>query len=55
MQIGLVMPTVGLKLFVSAGVSHMSLEEVIRASLPWLLLISYVPWSSLVIPNLLLD
>ena len=62
MQIGLVTPPVGLNLFVTAGVADMSLEDVIRASLPWLLillavllLITYVPSISLVIPNLLLD
>ena len=62
MQIGLVTPPVGLNLFVTAGVADMTLEEVIRASLPWLLillavllLITYVPWISLVIPNLLLN
>ena len=62
MEIGLVTPPVGLNLFVIAGVAHMSLEQVIRASLPWLLLllgvlllITYVPWISLVVPGLLLD
>jgi len=40
----------------------LSLEETIKASFPWLLvllsvliLITYVPWISLIIPNLLLD
>ena len=62
MEIGLVTPPVGLNLFVTAGVAKMTLEEVIWASLPWLLLllcvlmiITYVPWISLVLPNLLFD
>lgn len=62
MQIGLVTPPVGLNLFVTASVAELSLEDTIKASFPWLLvllavlmLITYVPWISLVIPNLLLD
>jgi len=62
MQIGLVTPPVGLNLFVTASVAELSLEETIKASFPWLLvllsvlvLITYVPWISLVVPNLLLD
>ena len=62
MQIGLVTPPVGLNLFVTASVAELSLEDTIKASFPWLLvllavlmLVTYVPWISLVIPNLLLD
>jgi C4-dicarboxylate transporter DctM subunit len=40
----------------------MSLEETIKASFPWLIvllavlmLITFVPWISLVVPDLLLD
>jgi C4-dicarboxylate transporter DctM subunit len=62
MQIGLVTPPVGLNLFVTASVAELSLEETIKASFPWLLvllgvlmLITYIPWISLVVPNLLLD
>lgn len=58
MQIGLVTPPVGLNLFVTAGVAKMSLEDTVRASLPWLgvllivlMLITYIPWFSLVLPN----
>jgi len=60
MQIGLVTPPVGLNLFVTAGVAKMSMEEVIQASLPWLMvllavlvLITYVPAISLIVPQLL--
>jgi C4-dicarboxylate transporter DctM subunit len=62
MQIGLVTPPVGLNLFVTASVAELSLEETIKASFPWLavllavlMLITYVPWISLVVPNLLLN
>jgi len=62
MQIGLVTPPVGLNLFVTASVAELSLEDTIKASFPWLivllavlLLITFVPWISLVVPNLLLN
>ena len=62
MQIGLVTPPVGLNLFVTAGVAKMSLEDTVKASLPWLgvllavlMLITFIPWISLVLPNLLLN
>jgi C4-dicarboxylate transporter DctM subunit len=62
MQIGLVTPPVGLNLFVTAGVAGMTLEETIKAALPWLgvllvvlMVITFVPWISLVLPDLLLD
>jgi C4-dicarboxylate transporter DctM subunit len=58
MEIGLITPPVGLNLFVTAGVAEMSVERVIRAALPWLLVllsvllvISYVPAISLVLPE----
>jgi len=61
MQIGLVTPPVGLNLFVTAGVANMSLEDTIKASAPWLgvllavlMLITFVPWISLVLPNMLM-
>lgn len=61
MQIGLVTPPVGLNLFVTAGIAEMSLEDTIKASFPWLIvllavlmLITYVPWISLVIPGLMM-
>jgi len=60
MQIGLVTPPVGLNLFVTASVAKMSMEEVIHAALPWLMvllsvliIITYVPAVSLIVPNLL--
>ncbi len=60
MQIGLVSPPVGLNLFVTSSVSGLSLERVIKSSLPWLLvllfvlvLITYIPWFSLALPRAL--
>ena len=60
MQIGLVTPPVGLNLFVTAGVANMSLEDTIKAALPWLavllfalMLITYIPSISLALPNAL--
>jgi len=60
MQMGLVTPPVGLNLFVTAGVAKMPMEQVIQASWPWLIVllavlivITYVPWVSLVIPQTL--
>jgi C4-dicarboxylate transporter DctM subunit len=58
MEMGLITPPVGLNLFVTAGVSGMSMERVIQASLPWLgvllavlLVITYVPAISLIVPR----
>lgn len=61
MEIGMVTPPVGLNLFVASGVSNLSLTQVIRASLPWLVLllaflvlVTYVPQISLFLPELML-
>ncbi|QJC56748.1 C4-dicarboxylate TRAP transporter large permease protein DctM [Polaromonas vacuolata] len=60
MEIGMVTPPVGLNLFVTSGVSGLSLVKVTRSVLPWLLvlltflmIITYVPWISLVLPNMI--
>ncbi len=60
MEIGMVTPPVGLNLFVASGITGMPLLSVVRASAPWLLLllvflilITYVPQISLVLPNLM--
>ncbi|MDX1563230.1 MAG: TRAP transporter large permease, partial [Gammaproteobacteria bacterium] len=37
MEIGMISPPVGLNLFVTAGVADMTVAEVIRAALPWLM------------------
>jgi C4-dicarboxylate transporter DctM subunit len=39
MEIGMVTPPVGLNLFVAAGITGMSLIEVLKAALPWMVLL----------------
>ena len=60
MEIGLITPPVGLNLFVTSAVTGMPLTAVIRAALPWLMLlisflmvITYIPAVSMALPNLL--
>ncbi len=60
MEIGMLTPPVGLNLFVTAGITGHSIGWVIRAALPWLLLllffliiITYVPQVSLFLPEFL--
>ena len=57
MEIGMITPPVGLNLFVTAGVAHMSMMNVVRAALPWLgimflflIIVTYVPWISTWLP-----
>ncbi|KIC20898.1 TRAP transporter large permease [Leisingera sp. ANG-Vp] len=58
MEIGMITPPVGLNLFVTSGVAGMPMMGVVRAALPFLavlfvflILITYVPWLSTVLPN----
>ena len=60
MEIGMISPPVGLNLFVAAGMTGLSLKDIVVASLPWvgvlfvgLLLITYVPIISLWLPQLM--
>ncbi len=60
MEVDMVTPPVGLNLHVAAGLSGMSLGAVTRAAAPWmlvliaaLLVITYIPWLSLVLVSLL--
>jgi C4-dicarboxylate transporter DctM subunit len=60
LEIGMVTPPVGLNLFVTSGITGMSIMSVARAALPWMLvlltflvIITYVPWITLVLPALL--
>ncbi|MDX1540520.1 MAG: TRAP transporter large permease subunit, partial [Geminicoccaceae bacterium] len=60
MEIGLITPPVGLNLFVTSGITGMTILEVVKAALPWLMilllflgLITYIPAISLFLPNLL--
>ncbi|EZQ19453.1 TRAP transporter large permease [Pseudomonas sp. G11-1] len=58
MEIGLITPPVGLNLFVTSAVTGMPVGSVIRAAMPWLMLllfflaiITYVPAISLALPE----
>jgi len=60
MEIGLITPPVGLNLFVTSAVTGMTVTQVIRAAMPWLMMllsflviITYVPWISLALPEAL--
>ncbi len=60
MEIGLITPPVGLNLFVTSAVTGMPLSEVIKAAMPWLMIllgflmvVTYVPSVSMGLPNLL--
>ena len=58
LEIGMVTPPVGLNLFVTAGITGMSIMQVVRAALPWLsvlllflVLVTYVPQISIWLPG----
>jgi C4-dicarboxylate transporter, DctM subunit len=60
LEIGMITPPIGLNLFVTVGITKMSIMEVVRAALPWtmvllvfLVLITYVPAITMFLPNLL--
>jgi C4-dicarboxylate transporter DctM subunit len=60
LEIGMVTPPIGLNLFVTAGITKMSIMAVARAALPWtlvlvvfLIMITYVPAVTMFLPNLL--
>jgi len=60
LEIGMITPPIGLNLFVTAGITDMSIMQVVRAALPWtmvllvfLLIITYVPAVSIWLPELL--
>ena len=57
MEIGMITPPIGLNLFVTSGITGMSLARVVRAALPFvmvlmlfLIIVTYVPWLSTVLP-----
>ncbi len=61
MEIGMVTPPVGLNLFVTSGITGMSLVQVARAALPWLavllvflVMVTYIPAISLALPNMVM-
>lgn len=58
LEIGMITPPVGLNLYVASGIAKMSLYQVVRASLPWMLvllvalvIVTYVPELSLWLPR----
>lgn len=60
MEIGMVTPPVGLNLFVTSGITGMSLVQTTRAALPWLsvlliflVMVTYIPFISLGLPDLI--
>jgi C4-dicarboxylate transporter DctM subunit len=60
LEIGMITPPVGLNLYVASGIAKMSLYQVMRASLPWMLvlvaalvIVTYIPELSLWLPRLL--
>jgi C4-dicarboxylate transporter DctM subunit len=57
MEIGMITPPIGLNLFVTSGITGMSLSKVVRAAMPFvgvlmvfLILVTYVPWISTALP-----
>ena len=59
MEIGMVTPPVGLNLFVTSGVTGMSLVQVTKAALPWLsvlllflVMVTYIPQIALFLPDM---
>ena len=60
LEIGMVTPPVGLNLFVTSGITNMSVAQVVRAALPWTLIllaflavVTYVPAITTFLPELL--
>lgn len=60
MELGMITPPVGLNLFVAAGITGLSLKDVVMAALPWsftifagLILVTYIPQISLWLPNIM--
>lgn len=61
MEIGMITPPVGLNLFVTAGVAQMNVINVVKAALPWvmilmvfLIMVTYIPSISTFLPNMMM-
>ncbi|WP_420858744.1 TRAP transporter large permease [Marivivens marinus] len=61
MEIGMITPPVGLNLFVTSGVAGMPIMRVVRAALPFLMvlfvfliMVTYIPWLSTFLPTSLM-
>jgi C4-dicarboxylate transporter, DctM subunit len=60
MEVGLCHPPVGLNLYVASGISKLGITELTKAVMPWLLtmlvflvIVTYWPWLTLVLPRAL--
>jgi len=60
MEIGMVTPPVGLNLFVTSGITDLSIMQVTKAALPWLMvllvflaIVTYIPQVTLFLPDML--
>ena len=60
MEVGLCHPPVGLNLYVASGISRLGITELTKAVLPWLgtmlvflVIVTYWPWLTLVLPRAL--
>ncbi|KZL20620.1 Sialic acid TRAP transporter permease protein SiaT [Pseudovibrio axinellae] len=58
MEIGMITPPIGLNLFVTSGITGMSLVQVVRAAAPFvmvllvfLIMVTYLPWLSTALPT----
>ncbi len=61
MEIGMITPPVGLNLFVTSGITGMSVMSVVRAAFPWLsillvflMIITYFPKISTILPDMIM-
>lgn len=61
MEIGMITPPIGLNLFVTSGITGMSLARVVKAAAPFvavlfvfLIIVTYVPWISTWLPTLVM-
>jgi C4-dicarboxylate transporter DctM subunit len=61
MEIGMITPPIGLNLFVTSGITGMSLARVVRAAAPFvavlfvfLIMVTYIPWLSTWLPTLVM-
>jgi C4-dicarboxylate transporter DctM subunit len=60
MEVGLCHPPVGLNLYVASGISKLGITQLTKAVIPWLVtmliflvIVTYWPWLSLVLPRAL--
>ena len=60
LELGMLTPPFGVNLFIACGISNINIEEIVRplllfiaATVTGLLMITYIPWISLAVPNLM--